>query len=225
MYNVLLSYPRSANSWIRYAVEFVSKKPTTNSKQLYHQKEAVKGDSIVTMGDFGVDASAPAIMLKRHDANLAHDSWNKDDRFVFVIRDYRECILRNVAQRTEQKITNAVEMFVGNLEFFDKFEGDKLLIYYEDLMQSPTANMDKIFAFLGIANGPRYRNFLTNIKQHRVNGINFYHARAATQGAVNKLSFHAANASKQVVSMVDVKIRSRCPRHLYNKYLGRYRPF
>ena len=219
MYNVLLSYPRSANSWIRYAVEFVSKRPTTNSKQLYHQKAALKKDSIATRGNFGVDARNSAILLKRHNANLAHDSWNKDDRFVLVIRDYRECILRNVAQNTDQKITNAAEMFVGNLEFFDSFEGDKLLVYYEDLMQNPTVNNS------GITCGQSYRDFMINIKQHQVNGINLYHDRAATQGAVNKLSFHATNAPQHVVNMVDRKMRSRCPRYLYNKYLSRYRPY
>ena len=225
MFNILLSYPRSANSWVRYAVEFVSRRPTTNSKRLYHCNGIYKKDAMVTREAFGADAHLPAILLKRHNANLPHDSWTKEDRFIFVVRDYRECILRNIAENTETKITNAVEMFVGNLEFFDTFEGDKVLIYYEDLMTRPEDIFNEIFSFLNINNGPRYVDFIQNIKKHQINGVRLYHDKAQTQGAANKLNFHQANASRNVVDMVDRKIRDRCPRHLYDKYLYRYRPY
>jgi hypothetical protein len=175
--------------------------------------------------DFGADPRLPPILLKRHRVDLHYDSWKTEDRFVFIIRDYRECILRNVPNKTDGKIASAADMFVNNMEFFDGFDGDKILIYYEDLMRNPANNFNKIFAFLNINTGPRYNDFINNIMKHRSKGLCLYHDTATTQGATNKLEFHANREPGHVVEMVDAKIRSRCGKHLYDKYLSRYRPY
>ena len=83
----LLSYPRSGNTWLRYCIEFLSKKPTAipGSKNL-------GGNSICeVIPNMGVDIKAHPICGKSHNTL----DLNKKHKVIVLVRDYKEAIVRH----------------------------------------------------------------------------------------------------------------------------------
>ncbi len=130
--NILLSFPRTGNTWTRYIVEYISKKPTVHRSSI---REVLDGQRPKTaIGDYtniDINIDDDVILLKRHFAYNEEDDWSVfNGRFIFLVRDYKECIIRNLANQNEATIKNSVRAFANNLKFYDKYNGEKIIVYY-----------------------------------------------------------------------------------------------
>lgn len=224
-FNVLFSFPRSGNSWVRYIVEFISKRPTCHNPvkragEGYLQKSQVISSSV----DLGVDISKKAILIKRHNFELDYDNWNKDTcRLVFLIRDYHEAILRHSkAAGTLSKIKKWTGEYIKCISNYDQFDGDKILIYYEDLLINPKKEITKLCEFLDIEDSKHFGSFFKNYDRHKLTSSKYYVGGASmTKGNVNSLSWHSDKANPIVISEIKKHIESN--KNIYNKYLKRYK--
>ena len=220
--NVLLSYPRSGNTWVRYFVEYVSKKPTA---MMCIGKLSIPGlkktQAIGDKLDIGVNPEDPAILLKRHHHDLEGENWNKDNsRFIFLIRNPKECVIRNTPKKTVQAVTERAKHFSRCINFYDQFDGDKILVYYEDLLVKPKENLIKIASFLGIRQNEFFVEFFENYDKHKANSIRTYEGKSQTGGSLN-FTYHSRRTNKKLLDAVDRTVKEDCG-PLYYKYLKRY---
>ena len=158
----LLCYPRSGSSLVLYCIEFLGGTFYTQNKNIFR---------------FHWDYN---------------DISNKYDSLIFLLRDYKECCTRqncNIKENayfdTGMKINNTktnkdteIDYF-GILNFYDKYEKNKLLVYYEDLIDNFEEEIIKVANFLNINN--KINILLENKKEyllkfqkqydHKTNGL------------------------------------------------------
>lgn len=217
---ILLSYPRSGNTWVRYIFEFLSKRPTQGYD---HKTDAPLGKRV----DIGVDLSAPPIAVKSH-----NELGGPDDKLLVVVRDYKEAITRHAKAggwNTDQKLkehfiqeTSGKERagvdYVKILQLYDEYEGDKLLVYYEDLIEKPKDTITKIVKWSCISD--EYVHLLfENFEEHKKNSIKSYSPKSHSGGS--NLKFHSSQLKPEFISFMTDHIKNKHP-NVFDKYLKRY---
>ncbi len=209
---LLVSYSRSGTNWIRYIIEYISNKPTPGQTRLH------------SGADYVIDRAHKGYPVLHH--------YNK---VILLIRNYRECLLRHHSSLwTALKDAKAfllyenVEQppiwFIKNIEAFDKFEGEKLLIYYEDLLNNPEPIIKKLSRFLGL-DIKKTEDFILNIEDRQQESISAYIGgghESFTLGERNQTNYHAnTNLSKEEQLEFDNFYKLKYP-YLFDKYLKKY---
>lgn len=220
MSTAILSYPRSGNTWVRYIIEFLSKKPTKGYDD--------KGDRALGLkNNIGVDMKAPPIAYKSHKEIL-----NSADKIIVIVRDYKEAITRHgkesrqiapdkmkahFIRETQGKEYRGVD-YITVLEAYDNHQADKLLVYYEDLISHPRREIKRICTFMDISDTYMHA-FFNDLERHKKMSLKSYAAGSHTKGV--NLHFHAANLNKNFVKFMTDHIKNKHP-EIYKKYLTRY---
>ena len=208
---LLVSYPRSGTNWVRYIVECISGCPTPGEERL------VSGDNY---------------FLDR--AHRAYPVMKLYKKVLLIVRDYRECILRHkqdvwsdypdvVALLTDETHEHPPSWYIQNIQAFDAFKGEKVLIYYENLLKEPVEAITKLSAFLRL-DPARTRSFLEDIETEFQNSVDAYTRLVHTsETALTKdISFHAkTKLNPDQVEQFDEFYFSRYP-DIANRYLSLY---
>ena len=218
--NILLSFPRSGNTWVRYALEYVSKRPTSIELVSDCQEGITKKDPIGLKENFDVDILKKCIAVKRHRADHHWDFFNKDNsNFILLVRSHKEAIIRHLITQNykSSKVFNKnIDDYLHCLNFYDQFDGNKILIYYEDLITDEKNEFKKIFNFLELN---EYDDFFDNIDFHRKKSVNGYEPGSVTKGLSSKLDYHSRRCAG-ISNIVDIEIK-KSP--MYDKYLKRFK--
>ena len=215
---LLAAYSRSGTNWIRYAIEWISQRPTPGQVRIHPGS------------DFVVDR-----------AHQAYVNMPRYDSVLMVIRDYRECLLRHLPREWE-KAQGSVEAFldttgpliqspnwyVENVRAFDVHEGQKKLIYYEDMQESPESVIREIAAFLDLS-PERTDLFLQDLDRRYQRSVNAYVAgghssesTSDTSAASSPKAFHTARLlTAEQASDFDRYYQERFP-GVFERYLSRY---
>lgn len=124
--NILSSYPRSGNTWIRYCIEFLSERPTLGCGRI-NLRECPLGETF----NLGVDLKKEPILKKVH---LLANKYKEDTTNVVIqlIRNPLYSIPRHTG-KNEFWFTGAYK-FIKLLEAYHNYEGKKQVFYYEDFM-------------------------------------------------------------------------------------------
>lgn len=220
---LLLSFPRSGNTWVRYIFEFLSKRPT----QGYLNNPKDVAPHVTT--DIGVDPDAEPILRKSH-----QELWDDCNRMIFILRDYKEAIIRDakhlgIEEPKElwehfQKVTRGeLEKpwkydYIFALQQFERFQGEKLLVYYEDLLLDPQRAITKMVQFSGIDD--KYLDeFFENYEDHRQKSVAGYQP-GSHSGGTSRLH-HSAKLPPNIVKQFTRHMMRTQPK-LFGKYLKRY---
>jgi len=207
---LLASYSRSGANWVRYTLEYISEQPTPGQVRLYYGNKYV--------------------------IDRAHQAYPVMDKYrdvILVVRDYRECLLRHLAPlwaRTQDVVSflenEAVfqqpSWYIRNIAAFDQFQGNKLLLYYEDLMGKPDSSIRALAGFIGLDKG-RTEDFIANIDARKAESVDAYERRGhKSQTAGKQADYHKKeNLSDEQAREFDDYYR-RCYPDLFSKYLKRY---
>jgi len=216
--NILLSYPRSGNSWIRYCVEAITKKPTYGYTKSKAPLENPIGSNIPTLG---VDLKVDPILLKRHETF----STKRVDKLILVIRNYKEVIVRHhegtkITLATLQRSCSSNKTsrnYVDVIRYFDDFKGEKLLVYYEDFITDVECELRKIAEFLG-EGVDNIDEFVNKLDGHKKKSLTLYRP-SITKG--KNVIHHSNKLTKGLKSSWDKFLRNKCG-DLFEKYLIRY---
>jgi hypothetical protein len=225
-FNVLLSFPRSGNTWIRYIVEFISKRPTSKAPVKRCGAGFLEKNGVISTDlNLGVDISKKVILIKRHTLTLNWDNWTKDNcRLVLLVRNYKEAILRHASainkNRDVKEINKHIVEYIHCLSSYDRFAGQKILIYYEDLILKPKQEADRLVAFLGIPKGEHFEKFFDKYEYHKNRCLKYYKPGTMTHGKSSQLGWHTNRATPDIVTKITQDVQSN--EKLYNKYLRRY---
>lgn len=141
----LLSFPRSGNHWLRFCIEYISGRSTLGC---YSNPRDVP----ICLNEFPADAGvlthvrwwSPALLRKAH---YPHEVLSPHSLLV-LIRDPKECIPRHSDYRVEYFESN-IQHYLDILRFYQEQRCPKLLVYYEDLLQSPKESIQKVADFIG----------------------------------------------------------------------------
>src|SRR6185369_2148147 len=120
---LLISYPRSGNSLVRYILEALTRR-TTGDDAVYRSR----GDKTLL-----------PIAEKAHHYNGYMEC--NYDKMLFLLRNYKEVIPRHAVYKnihhafTEELSTeNRAGGYIHLLRAYDAWKKQKLLVYYEDLI-------------------------------------------------------------------------------------------
>jgi len=220
MSGILLSYPRCGNSWLRFCVEAISKKPTSpNNTYIQEMRNFIRIDSqesvlekAHTLFEFGIDG-----LTYKQNKTVYHNT-----KLILLLRNYKECIMRQNNNYEDsilpkQKRFNYMENII-EFETWPKENG--LVVYYEDLIVNPKTVLKQCIDFLKL-NGDGIDEFIDKHDHYKQKSIEVYDKLMGSSSKGKDLSFHSDKKSKEFLKQWDNKIKEK---HLdmFNKYLIRY---
>jgi len=134
--NWLISYPRSGNTWIRLFFEYYTRKST---RSLCVPFKPLIFDTVET------------ILWKKHE--LFFDGpVDESDKVVFLIRNPFDAIASSLKfdgkEPSDSNVKKYVKHYVEEINEYEKFNGKKIIIYYEDLLDDFKETVKKIIVFL-----------------------------------------------------------------------------
>jgi hypothetical protein len=169
----------------------------------------------------------------------------KKDILIVVLRNYRECLLRN--HKTFQGAINEIKTeasynwankfkalsltsnhnhYFNNLRCYDFWDPDKrFLIHYEDLILNPEKVLIELAHFLNV-NEEILNNFLENFDYHKKFCLEYYDTRFSKSGDISKskgkdVLYHSKKLGFDKCVTIDSLAKELFP-DLFDKYLKRY---
>ena len=136
----------------------------------------------------------------------------KQDTLILLLRNYKECILRNFYKDTgELRMYDTVDLdveikhYIANIVAFNFWRGEKLLIYYEELMNDFETTFQDIVNVLALPEC-RFREFVAKLDYHRERSIAHYKSGSHTKGT--DLLYHSKKLSAAGRRQWDRKMES-----------------
>lgn len=213
--NYVLSYPRSGVTWFRYCVEQLTGRPTLGPSEA--DLPICNRDDV----QLDVDPEKEYVLFKRH-------SWNKneitEDDFLFlIVRNHVETLSRHYTSdghNMRQILNQDVQDYVENIEKFQQFQGEKLQLYYEDLIEDEPLReiLNSLKYVLPVIDG-RIKSFMDNIDFHRQQSLESY-PQSKTKG--KKKVYHQKKLDHDQRTKIDSKVRLLSSPEVYNQYLSHY---
>lgn len=212
--NYLISYPRSGNTWVRFILEKISGLPTAGIQgpeslsidQPIHKRPHFKKHLENVNGD--------PIIYKAH---YPRHIYSFDGKLILIARDPKECIVRHTSALNTRDLDEYMEL----IKLYDQWSGNKLLIYYEDLLQNPSETILSIVSFMDL-NQESYRNFMSKYDYFfdlSVKGYVYKNIKSETGG--KKIKFHQKKLTKQQIDIFNLYIEDKYQdlKNYINRYL------
>lgn len=150
-FNYLLSYPSSGNHWVRFIIEWFSGRPTIGCMEAAGKDTPICKNSIDGNPLSHVDINLYPIAFKSHEPEKIID--NGKNKLITLVRNYKECI----ASRSDKESLKSnglnvkeIDRYIKIITTHQNFRHDKLLIYYEDLIDKPKKTISDLTKFLNI---------------------------------------------------------------------------
>lgn len=128
--------------------------------------------------DFEIDEEKPYFYHTHYVECLASPNKEKDI-LVVLLRNYKECFLRSLGslEAMEEQILNTHPLYFRNLTYFDGWNPqNRILIYYENLMNDGKKEVERLLTFLGESLDD-VDLFFEHIDEHRERVIHYYNTR------------------------------------------------
>lgn len=232
----LVSFGGSGNTWLRYCLEFLTKRPTLKYRTSYKNVDKILLDTttkhmklpINNTIPLGVDYSKPPI-FKVHQFRLVSplEKVNRKSNAIFILllRNPKECVLRNSScnfQKAAAHLGNPNFSFYQNLKIFNKWNPKtRKIVYYEDLIERPEKTLKELLDFLG-EDDQHLSEFMQNYAFHKEQSLEFYKfTNHASKSKGASAIFYSTKLSSEERTALDDVIKSTQPL-LWDKYLIRY---
>jgi len=190
--NWLISYPRSGSNLMRYCIEVLVKKPTFGCPKMLLENN-IRED---------------LVLLRGHEF-AKHIFEDKQAKIVLLIRNYKELIFRppqteNANIGITEKTNDVLEKFIVYFDRYRNFEGDKKIIYYEDILFSLTP-IKEVLDFFEYNLSGQWDNFVKNEAYHRRRSLG---ASPEHKSDAKSVLFHQKNIDNKVLDNIDNKFKT-----------------
>jgi len=238
---VIISNPRSALNWVRYCIEWFSRCKTPGIRRPVPKDHLLSNDFIICRTHSA--CSERYDNIKSFFVGIYDENGNPIfKKAILLIRNYKELYARETL--TESGIKNRlitmqtlnsgeplplcernIDRYISNIKAYDKFPGEKIHIYYEDLLVD-FSQMLKILDFIGID----YDLSDFNLEEHRLKSMDAYNSnrkgvqeKTLTASDPFNFLFHSSKRlcyehKKTLDSILQINLME-----LYDKYLSRYK--
>lgn len=218
MTNWFISYPRSGNTWLRYCIEYLSKRPTAGYP---HEIRSID-EPIGSFLDIGVDLNREPILRKRHE----FPPLEKDDKAILMLRDPKEAIIRHyksmpqIQQRQVGIFDEQVRWYADIIGDYDKITFPKMLVYYEDTISKEiSVVLKQMCDFLNIPQ-THMPELINNIEKHRQNSIGVYTYQFPSLSKGKSAVFHTNGFDPKAIKTINDFLWSNAT---CVKYINRYK--
>lgn len=246
----LMSEPSSGNTWCRYGLEFLTKRPSTEyfidyryDTRNYHSLpkksrtwfNAINPPFGVQYPDMDIDFSKTPIIKHHYPKKIYRMAgihpliYPSQDKLILIVRDFKELYFRHQqlhfpgnSKIYNKSIFDSFPNYFVLLKFFDSFPKDrKILIYYEDLISEPKKTFSKLLDFLG--DDKEYLDdFLNKINFHKQRCFSLYNTPKHCRSFGKKGFTYTEGVSSQDLLFMENEIKNKLP-DLFAKYLKRYK--
>ena len=163
MVNILLSYPRSGNHLVRFFIELLSEIPTYgcfgNKYDIEIYRNIFPEKIPFNISDF----DKKKCYFKYHTPpsnKLFLRNQIASNKLILIIRNPLEVLLRH----NDYKLTwDSYENYFKNIDYYKNHKGEKLLLYYEDIITNRKNFINILYDFLDINNIEKKNYVLSNI--------------------------------------------------------------
>lgn len=216
----LLSYPRSGSNWLSYILETLFEIEVVGLMSNY----TVFGKSTCKL------YKKYAVIKKFHGHQYEEYELMKElDSLILLIRNPKECIISNGFNNVnsilgELEGTLATEKDPDNTDYmalfklYEIFNKKKTYIFYEDLINNPEVEIQKLKNFLEL--NIDLKSFLGDFENQRKISSDMYKG-SSTRGDKDKLLFHSRNLITEYKNKIDNHIKTNFPMY-FEKYFKRY---
>jgi len=161
--DIILSFPRSGNTFTRYFLEIVFQRPTWGYASFEFNHESgdweEKGETldlplagtIVAMDENKIitgvepreltkDQLERKPFFKRHSIKDLKEFNSNKDNLLLLIRNPYECLIREfqfIDQEPDKWVDENLSIFYGNLGGYENWQGDKTVVYFKEMVYSP----------------------------------------------------------------------------------------
>jgi len=191
--NLLLSYPRTASTWTRYILECFSSKTMEN----HYDKRSVHG--VIKENGFKTKEQINEEKIFGNMVHTVQDIREKPDRLVLSYRRAVEVLpsflySENHANKRipiEQwmstlrvsDLQGKVYQYLLNIKFYEEFDGQKMILNYDSLMNHPENTIQQLTRFFDIYDKGKLENFMSNYEDHK--SVNLKYKSLPKHMAVN----------------------------------------
>lgn len=157
---ILLSSPRSGNTWCRYIIETMF-----NIRTIGYDYTPIEIVPLRYLLHGFMGYRTDCMVVKKH-ARL-NENLNGNEKLIYIVRDINRLNTEEVLQPKK-----LVEEYNNNQIDFENWEGEKIKIEYDDLKNNPAKIIDELSIFLGIEKNEE--KFTENIEKHIKNSLTLY---------------------------------------------------
>jgi len=210
----MLSFPRSASSFIRYCVEKITNKKTLDCGGRHYRV-------------YGNYANGEPILRKEHflkRVNLPDVSGVililRNYKDVFISHNLRDVPLSNVDfiySHLNKSEKHYFKEYYGLINFYETYRGKKMLLYYEDVIKNPYETIRNVLDFLLPENDYDFDE--ETILQFEKSSKKNYMSYAGSKSSEKK-KLHTILTDEQNYEFDE--LFKRYNQYLYDKYLIRY---
>lgn len=150
--NVLLSYSGSGNHLVRFFIELLTEQPTIGWG-FVKEDVAIHKATFAEPIPFNIKDDAPPIYRKEHFAPEY-----KAEKLIVIMRNPREVLVRQTGKNINNfadgmfvntsVVTEHIDFYFNIYKYYLDFKGEKLLLFYEDLITEKKAFVQQLYDFL-----------------------------------------------------------------------------
>lgn len=230
----LLSYPISGNSWTRYCLEYITKRPTIYLYPNYIKQVPYANGPLGYIFDVLQTEMSRDPIWKVHNKDdiLRLKTYSPDkEKLIFIVRNPKEVLIRNFPVLFNNDkgnffsilhIQNEFSEYFENIRIYDEWPSEnKILIYYEDLISDIESTLKKLCDFFNVDRSI-VNSFMEQYNYHVKNELNLYNTQSRktiTNG--NKTLYYSNELSREDLKTADLNISFIHP-DLWKKYLKRF---
>ena len=218
----LMSYPRSGNHLVRFFIELLSEMPTLGVDgsekdiSLFQNKYA---EPI----PFHIVDPAPANSFECYrKTHVPPGDITTVSSLIFIVRNPRECLIRQNGYQTWNQNRNwySYDSYFQLLEYYAAYQGEKILFYYEDILEHKYDFVCRLYKFLKLHNAGKLDYVIRNIDKLYglcLGGEGRFWGGSQSNGNTN---FYYPRISPKIKPQFDEYIEEKLKK--YHRRLGRY---
>tara|TARA_B100001939_G_scaffold330854_1_gene328359 strand:+ start:496 stop:1167 length:672 start_codon:yes stop_codon:yes gene_type:complete len=215
---VIVSFPRSGNTLLRFLVEYITERVVADYNTTI-PSSAIKFYSAYSksIGEtINIEPKNPPILRKYHlvDKNLGEKNLICGAKVNLIIRNPFECINSHI-KRSGGRHDDWINSYCDIIRYFDGYENKGVLIYYDNLIDLDKQKfvISSLLSVNNIDEQPNWRAYIDNIKD-----LN----STSKQGYIDLYKTVQYNHQESFKKEFFEKVRKNLGDYLFLKYLKRY---
>lgn len=178
--NLIVSYPRSGSTFVRYIIEHFTRRPTRGPPT---------STNLIDSPLIAKYRNEKTVAFKIHGQDKIHQEYiqtfmERKIPLIFLMRNPMEMFPRHTGPQKWTTLacdapipplSSDISYFFDNIKTYESYEGKKQIFYYEDLVEKPASVIRQLCEFLQVdLNGADQRKFMDNFEEHFENSRTTY---------------------------------------------------
>ena len=204
---IILSYPRCGNHLVRFFIELLSELPTFGHKFTKQDVEIYKNKFDKKI-PFNISKyNKDECYQKFHNAPTHIKNINK---LIFIVRNPKEVLLNmNKYKLNIEGNWYSFQRYFDDIDYYNNFKGEKLLLFYEDILTDKIKFVNMLYEFLNLQNEDKKKYVLDNIEELYILSLNGKGRAWGGNNSNNKLNYYYEKIPENIKKDFDKYIKDK----------------